>query len=448
MHPTLLELSQALERAQTNPVEILEQALDKAPHAQDAWISLLPELAMQQAKASQARWQAGKPLSPLDGIPIAWKDVFDLAGTATTCASLSRSQAPAASSDAALVHQLHELGMVSVGKTNMSELAYSGLGINPYSGTPHNPFDSQQARIPGGSSSGSAAVVHAGVVACAMGSDTSGSIRIPAAYYGLAGYKPSSARYPRQGMFPLAPSLDTAGPIAHTMADIRLLDACLLGLDAHSSTSRLGFTPRFVVPDGRFLAQTAPAVQQVFQHALQSLKQAGYHVEHREFLPYTQTLDLFAEHGTLVAIESIEVHKELLDSPTLQRVDPRIVARLQRGRQIPPASAQLIRTQRQVYIQASLQALAPEEILIYPTVPVSPPLIAPLEHDPELFAQTNATVLSHTMPSSYLDMPTISLPAGLDSLGLPVGLSLSMRQNQDAALLEAAQHIEHIINVT
>ncbi|MCX5590170.1 amidase family protein [Alcaligenes endophyticus] len=445
--PTLHQLTQALREGRTDPVSLLEEALSKSHLSENIWVTLLPELALEQARASQLRWRNNQPLSPLDGIPIAWKDVFDIAGTVTTCGSQSRSQVPAARKNAELVERLQNLGMVSLGKTTMSELAYSGLGINAYSGTPHNPYSKDHAHIPGGSSSGSAAAVAAGIVASSMGSDTSGSSRIPAACYGLVGYKPSSARYPKAGMFPLAPSLDTAGPIARNMADIRLLDACLTGLQPSvNDTPCLPYRPSFVVPEGPFLAQVDQAVRAVFEQLINRLSAAGYTIERRNFSPYTKTLALFKQHGTLVAIESVQVHQQLLNTPSLQaQVDPRIISRLKRGLLISPASAQQIRAQRPELIASCHNALAEHEILLYPTIPISVPTQAPLEADETVFAECNATVLSHTMPSSYLDMPSLSLPAGFDRHGLPVGISLTMSNGQDLALLAAAQSLEPVI---
>ena len=209
---TALALGRRLASGELDAVALAEESLARARAAGPAFIAVTEERALREARASAARLRAGAPLGPLDGVPVAWKDLIDVAGVPTTAASALRRDAPPARADAPVVTRLAAAGMVCVGKTNLSELAYSGLGLNPHFGTPPNPYGA--ARIPGGSSSGSAVAVALGVVSCAIGTDTSGSIRVPAAFCGLVGFKPSAARVDRAAIQPLAPSLDSVGPLA------------------------------------------------------------------------------------------------------------------------------------------------------------------------------------------------------------------------------------------
>src|SRR5215207_8190408 len=180
-----LAIGRRLADRDADPTALVEESLERAGALASAFTALTAARARREAAASAARLRAGAPNGPLDGVPVAWKDLIDVAGVPTTAASALRRDAPAATSDAPVVARLAAAGMVCIGKTNLSELAYSGLGLNPHFGTPPNPRGA--GRAPGGSSSGSAAAVAAGIVPCAIGTDTAGSIRVPAAFCGIAG---------------------------------------------------------------------------------------------------------------------------------------------------------------------------------------------------------------------------------------------------------------------
>jgi aspartyl-tRNA(Asn)/glutamyl-tRNA(Gln) amidotransferase subunit A len=195
--PTALELGRLLAARELDPVSLAREAVEKARDARPAFNSVTGERALREAEESARRLRAGTPLGPLDGVPTVWKDLIDVEGVVTTAASGLRRNGPSARADATVVARLAAAGMVCIGKTNLSELAYSGLGLNPHFSTPPNPR--APGRIPGGSSSGSAVAVAAGIVPCAIGSDTSGSIRVPAAFCGIVGFDPTAARVPRDG---------------------------------------------------------------------------------------------------------------------------------------------------------------------------------------------------------------------------------------------------------
>ncbi|WP_028602905.1 amidase family protein [Ottowia thiooxydans] len=440
---TIAGVSSAYLSRRTDPIEVLEACIhriqEESAGAVGVIASLTFERARESARASAQRWRKGQPLSAMDGIPMVWKDVFDMSGQVTKCGSAVRKNASTSTEDAALVRQLEASGVLSVAKTGLSEFAYSGLGINPFAGTPVNPWDPKTPRIVGGSSSGSAAAVIRGWVPCAMGSDTSGSLRVPAAFTGLVGFKPSHARYATGGMFPLAPSLDTAGPLVRDVRDASLLDAVLTG--ASAPTIELSDWT-FVVPKGRALAVNTQEVQTVFEGVLELLCRQGVKVVERVFDVFEKTRDLFDQHGTLVAVEATQVHRELLQSEALNLVDPRVAARMKLGAQLSESASAQVKGQRVSLLARSQADLPAGEVLLYPTVCMTAPEIAPLDEDAAWFAACNARVLQNTMLGSYLNMPTLSLPAGQATNGLPVGISLSMNAGSDSLLLGLAQQLQ------
>lgn len=425
----------------SDPVQALEQALDQASRSASVFISLTAERARREAEASAARWRAGQPLSGFDGVPVAWKDLFDVAGSVTTAGAAYRRNAPAALLDAPSVGLLCRAGMVSIGKTNLSELAYSGLGLNPHFGTPHNPHGTDQPRIPGGSSSGSAVAVAAGIVPIAMGTDTAGSIRIPAALNGVVGYRSSSRRYSRDGVFPLARSLDSLGPLTRSVRDALAIDDLLHGrTQTHSARSLKG--QRFVLAQ----QDVEPAVRNNLLSAVAQLKAQGALIEERECPTFQATLDLIKHHGWLGAFEAFALHQTLLDSADAEQLDPRVRRRLEAARALP--ASQLIHlTDARRRLQQQLLDDLDGAILITPTVAHVAPALAPLENDDDLFVNTNLATLRLTMPGSLLDMPGLTLPSGRDAQGLPTGLLLSAPTGEDARLLRAALSVETVINV-
>ena len=425
----------------SDPVKALEQALDQASRSASVFISLTAERARREAEASAARWRAGQPLSGFDGVPVAWKDLFDVAGSVTTAGAAYRRNAPAALLDAPSVGLLCRAGMVSIGKTNLSELAYSGLGLNPHFGTPHNPHGTDQPRIPGGSSSGSAVAVAAGIVPIAMGTDTAGSIRIPAALNGVVGYRSSSRRYSRDGVFPLARSLDSLGPLTRSVRDALAIDDLLHGrTQTHSARSLKG--QRFVLAQ----QDVEPAVRNNLLSAVVQLKAQGALIEERECPTFQATLDLIKHHGWLGAFEAFALHQTLLDSADAEQLDPRVRRRLEAARALP--ASQLIHlTDARRRLQQQLLDDLDGAILITPTVAHVAPALAPLENDDDLFVNTNLATLRLTMPGSLLDMPGVTLPSGRDAQGLPTGLLLSAPTGEDARLLRAALSVETVINV-
>ncbi|UCR86257.1 amidase [Pseudomonas chlororaphis] len=447
MHPDSLNdataLAEAFALGRTDPVQVLEQALELAEATPHVFISLCPARARREAEAAAARWRDGQPLSLFDGVPLAWKDLFDVAGTITTAAAQVRRDALPANVDAPSVRQLCRAGLVSLGKTNLSEFAYSGLGLNPHFGTPINPHSDAQPRIPGGSSAGSAVAVAAGIVPIAMGTDTAGSIRIPAAFNGLVGYRATSRRYDRDGVFPLAHSLDSLGPLTRSVRDAWVVDGLLRGGDPRQlplprPLAGQRFWVDLQVLDDR---HTEVAVRANLLVAIERLQLAGAVVVQRPLHGLQVTLQLIQEQGWLGAAEAFALHQPLLDSEYAEQLDPRVRRRLENARQMP--ASQLLRLyEARRQLQQQVQDELDGALLITPTVAHVAPPLAPLENDDELFARTNLATLRLTMPGSFLDMPGVALPSGRDAQGLPTGLLLSLPQGEDTQLLATALAVE------
>ncbi|MEW5505082.1 amidase [Pseudomonas antarctica] len=437
-------MAEAFASGRSDPVQVLEQALLHASMAPTVFISLTAERARREAEAAAARWRAGQPLSVFDGVPLAWKDLFDVAGSITTAGAAYRREAPAALLDAPSVGLLCRAGMVSLGKTNLSELAYSGLGLNPHFGTPYNPNGSDQPRIPGGSSSGSAVAVAGGIVPIAMGTDTAGSIRIPAALNGVVGYRSSSRRYSRDGVFPLAHTLDSLGPLTRSVRDALVIDDLLNGrAQTHVARSLKG--QRFVLEQGA-LEDIEPAVRNNLLRAVDLIKAAGALIEVRPSATFQATLNLIKQDGWLGSFEAFALHEALLDSGDADLLDPRVRRRLEAARSLPASQLlHLIDARRR--LQYQLVDELDGAVLITPTVAHVAPPLAPLEADDELFVKTNLATLRLTMPGSLLDMPGVSLPSGRDALGLPTGLLLSAPSREDARLLRVALSVESVMTI-
>jgi len=425
-----------------DPVDVFEAAAERAQDSDAVFTALTLDRGRREAHASRARWQAGAPLSALDGVPMAWKDLFDMAGTVTTAGAAFRRNAAPAAHDATLVQRLTQAGLVSVGKTNLSELAYSGLGLNPHFGTPTLPGHSGEARVPGGSSSGSAIAVATAIVPIAMGTDTAGSIRIPAAFNGLVGYRSSRPRYSAHGVFSLARSLDALGPITRSVRDALAIDQLLTGGPAVQPADLRNLHVRVddtTLNDPRVDA----AVRDNLLHCLQRLGQAGARIDRRPVHAWQATLDCIAEQGWLGAAEAFARHEALLDSPEAEQLDPRVRKRLEAARTLP-ASVQLHLYERRALLQARLKAELDGALLVTPTVAHVAPLLAPLAQDDVLFASTNLATLRLTMAGSLLDMPGIALPSGVDRAGLATSWLLAGCSGDDTPVLRAALAVEQL----
>src|SRR5215470_16069002 len=273
----------------------------------------------------------GAAPSPFAGIPISIKDLFDIAGDVTTAGSVVLRDAKAAEHDAPAVARLRAAGFIPIGRSNMTEFAFSGIGINPHYGTPTSPYDRQAARIPGGSSSGAAVSVSDGMALGGLGTDTGGSCRIPAALCGIVGFKPTAYRVPTQGAFPLSPSLDSIGPLAATVACCASLDAVLAGEPADELPSFPLDALRLAVPQTMVLESLKPAVAQAFEATLSALRKAGARVTNIPLREFSELQQINAKGG-LSAAESYAIHRALI-SKREKEYDPRVLVRILRGKE-------------------------------------------------------------------------------------------------------------------
>ncbi|HYZ74688.1 MAG TPA: amidase family protein, partial [Chthoniobacterales bacterium] len=328
------ELGRLFASGKVDPVEATEFYLHRAKQTEAVFIAVTEKRARLEAEAARTRWKAGFPLSSLDGVPIAWKDLFDVRQTVTTAGSAIFRNQPPATRDAALVVLAARAGIVCLGKTNLPELAYSGIGMNPHFGTPANPHSREVARVPGGSSSGSAVALALGAVPLAVGSDTGGSIRVPCAFNGLVGFRSSIGRLSLDGLYPVCPSLDTAGPIARTVEDCVILDAVFRGiLEApdHADLSLHG--QRFVVESAVLNDDRVEAsVRQNLEHMVDSLVCHGAMINRRSVPSIQEALDLHERYGWFAAPEILAQHEALLATKKAEMLDLRVRRRLESAR--------------------------------------------------------------------------------------------------------------------
>ena len=443
---TLLQTAERLRQGLTTPDELIGSALAATRDSQHVFICLLEQRAIDEATASTRRWQQGAQLSPFDGIPYAVKDLLDVAGSRTTAGSLTRAEPAPALKDASVIAALSALGMIPLGKTNLTEFAYSGLGLNPHFGTPTADVAVDESRVPGGSSSGSAIAVQRGIVSSAIGTDTAGSIRIPAAFNGLVGFKASTGRYSMEGVHPLAITLDSLGPFAHSVVDCVALDAAMRGFKEVVIEAGHLSSLRFVVDDGVMSDPTLqPAVQQNLLSMMERLRAAGAQVDRRPVVAVARTRELIARSGWLGAIEAWRLLAPVVEGPEGHRMDRRVRTRLRSARDIDPAVEMRIRSLR-VELMSAIERELDGAILVMPTVKHVAPPMAPLATDDALFASVNLETLSLTMIGSLLDMPGVAIPSGKDSTGLATSTLFSTTRGRDDHLLSACLTVERSLH--
>lgn len=443
----LERLGQDLRAGRLDPRALCLSCLERAtePALAGAFITLTPERALREAEASRRRLLAGRPASALDGIPVAWKDLVDIEGLVTSAGSALLRDGPPATADAPLVMNLARLGMVSVGKTGLSEFAFSGLGLNPHFGTPVNPWSGAEPRIPGGSSSGNAVAIAAGAVPAAVGTDTSGSVRVPAAFNGIAGFRPSRGSYDLRGVFPLSRTLDVAGPMAAAVQDCVLLHRALGG-QAPAPAEPLPLRDlHILVPAKPVLEHLEDDIGAALEEVLHILAARGARIEQGPLQAFEQAQQTMDAHGTLVAAEARELHGHRLRGPQAEALDPRIRQRLEQAAAITARDLEVLhRVRREA--KAGLAQTLGERLLLHPATPCTAPRLRPLLEDDELFHTTNRKVLRNTMPGSFLDLPGTALASGLDRHGLPIGMLLSGPPGADLQVLAAALAVERALD--
>jgi aspartyl-tRNA(Asn)/glutamyl-tRNA(Gln) amidotransferase subunit A len=438
-------------RGETRATELMAASLARADalHGQGAYIRRFDDLAMACADAVDRLHAAGAPLPPLAGLAVSVKDLFDVAGQPTTAGSRVLAGALPAPTDAPAVARLRAAGAALSGHTGMTEFAFSGVGLNPHHGTPPNPATAAldpQPRIPGGSTSGGAVTVAAGAAWAALGSDTGGSLRIPAALQGLVGFKPTQCRVPLDGAVPLSPTLDSVGAITRSVRDAALLHAVLAGTprvdDAGSAPARRSSPPRLALPEAVMLDGLEPVVAAAFDDALARLRAAGWKID---ALPLAELHELAAlnAQGGFAAPEAYAWHRGHL-SRQGDLYDPRVASRIRRGAGVLAADYLALVAARRDWIARVETALAPYDALVAPTVPMVAPPIADLAADDARFFEVNARLLRNPSVINFLDGCAISLPCHRSG-GWPVGLMLAAPRQHDDSLLALALAAERAL---
>ncbi len=404
-------------------------------------LTVYREAAVAAAEASDARARAGISFGPLDGAIVTIKDLFDVAGEVTRAGSkLLADEGTPAKADAPVVRRLRAAGAVIVAKTNMSEFAFTGIGINPHYGTPGNPAD--RARVPGGSSSGAAVAAADGMCDVAIGSDTGGSCRIPAAICGVVGFKPSARRIPTEGAFPLSWSLDSIGSLARSVARCAEADAVMAGEEpwalepAPLSGLRLG------IAQGLPLENLDDTVAKRFSEALDRLEKSGARLSNERLPLLDDMMGALARASILVA-EVYSIHRERL-ARRGDEVDQIVRARVEKGRDISAADYIEVVRKRAALAQAMNAQLADFDVLVMPATPI----VAPRKGEvstPKDFMARNAMLLRNTTIANFFDLTAITLPLPRAG-GLPVGLMLVARNGCDRRLFRIAAAVERLLD--
>jgi len=402
-------------------------------------LTVYQEVARAAADAADARSRAGVSLGPLDGAIVSIKDLFDVAGEPTRAGSkILAEEAKPAAADAAIVRRLRAGGAVIVAKTNMTEFAFSGIGANPHFGTPGNPRD--RARVPGGSSAGAPVAVADGMCEISIGTDTGGSVRIPASLCGLVGFKPSRQRVPTDGAFPLSYSLDSVGPIARSVAECAKADAVMAGDNFSPLEPAAVAGLRLGIADGLPLDRLDDTVASAFNAAIRRLIGAGARLTHESLSLFDGMSEVNARGG-ISPPEACAIHRDRLQRRA-KDVDPNVLARIERGCAISAADYVYMVHERDRLVRAMDARLAGLDVLLMPATSIVAPTIAEVA-DTKVFAARNAALLRNTAIVNFFDLCAVSLPLPVGP-SLPVGLMLIARNGQDRRLLNIAAAVERL----
>ena len=449
--PTIRALADQLAQGHTTSEALVDAALariaDPAGEGGRVYLRTYQDAARTQARASDALRAQGIVASPLAGIPVSIKDLFDVAGETTRAGSTVLADAAPAQRDALVVQRLRQAGAIIMGRTNTVEFAFSGLGLNPHYGTPKNPWDRATGRIPGGSSAGAAVSVSDGMAVMGLGTDTGGSVRIPAALCGLVGFKPTARRIPKRGTFPLSTTLDSIGPIANSVACCALVDGILAGVvpEVPEVPEALPLRGLYLgVVQDYVLEGLDQDVARAFDQALARLSQAGALLSEVRFASLGQ-LPHINRNGGLVMPEAHTIHRDLI-SRRLAGYDPRVAARVLRGAEVRASDYIEVHNQRAAMITESARIAAPYDALLMPTVPMVAPAIAPLEADERLYNQTDYALLRNPSVVNFLDGCALTIPCHVPGAG-PVGLMLVGQGGADRHLLAVGLAVEAAITL-
>ena len=441
---TIGQLADDLAAGRVTARELVEECLDRIgdPDGQGgvAFMTVDGDGARAAADAMDMLRRAGAEPSRFAGIPISVKDLFDIRGQVTRAGSRVLEDRAPADRDAPAVARLRAAGFVLIGRTNMTEFAYSGLGLNPHYGNPRSPWRRDEGFASGGSTSGGAVSVADGMAHAALGTDTGGSCRIPAAWCGITGFKPTARRIPQGGAVPLSTTLDSVGPIGRSVECCAALDAILAQEEAAPLAAcdvqalRIGVVEN-VVNDG-----IEDAVAAACQAAADRLARAGARVERVHVTAFDRVAGMLSKGG-FSAAEAYAWHRDLL-AEAGDRYDPRVSVRIRRGMEQDAADfVQLIEARAALIAEAESQLAAYDAILM-PTTPILPPALAALEQDDAHYGRINLLALRNPTLINMIDGCAISLPVPSDA---PVGITLAATAGRDRSLLSAARAVEDVL---
>lgn len=437
-------LQRDLAAGRTTSRELVEQALariaDPAGEGARAFMKVSAESARADADHADRLRKSGVKRSPVDGLPISVKDLYDIAGDVTRAGSKVLAGAPAAA-DCPAVASLRAAGAVIVGRNNMVEFAFGGVGTNPHYGTPKNPWDRKTGRVPGGSSSGGAVAVADGMCAMALGSDTRGSIRQPAALCGIAGFKPTMRRVSRQGAFPLSYTLDSVGPLANTVACCAAYDAVLAGEPDASLPELPAKGLRFLLPKSSALEDLDAEVAKAFESALAALSRAGAIIEERKVPAFDRQAEYF-KNGGFAAAEAYSIHRRWLDR--MGEYDPRVAKRVVLGKDIAGWELVELGLMRDAYRKEIGALMAPFDAFLMPTSPCIAPAIAEAIASDDAYFRWNGRILRNTGLVNFLDGCAATLPCQAKGEA-PVGLMVSGVAMADRHVLAVARAVEGVL---
>jgi aspartyl-tRNA(Asn)/glutamyl-tRNA(Gln) amidotransferase subunit A len=446
-NPTLLSLADDLEAGRTSARKLVEECIARiaAPdgEGQRTFIHVDRDAALAAADAMDHLRKANAAPSRFAGIPVSIKDLFDIKGQVTRAGSRALEDSAAAERDATAVARLRRAGFVVIGRTNMTEFAYSGIGINPHFGTPKSAWQRNVGHVPGGSSSGAAVSIADRMAYGALGTDTGGSCRIPAAYNGIVGYKPTQKRVPLDGGVPLSFSLDSFGPLANSVSCCAILDAVLADETIAPIRPRPIKGVHLAVPMTVALDGLDDAVAKTFERALETLSRQGARIERIE-VPEFNDVGVMNSKGGFAASESYAWHRYLITSKG-DIYDPRVATRIMRGESMSAADYIDLVTSRRSLITRMAVRLEPYDALVMPTTANTPPRIADLADD-KAFAVANLRSLRNCSLINMIDGCAISLPAHREG-EVPVGLMLAASGGSDRRIFELAAGMEAAIRV-
>ena len=439
---TVAQLGRELAAGRTTSREIVEQALAKitAPYGEGArsFIKVYAESARAEADYADKLRKQGVRRSAIDGLPISLKDLFDVAGDVTRAGS--KVVAIEAKKDATVVARLRAAGAIFVGRTNMVEFAFGGVGLNPHYGTPRNPWDRAAARVPGGSSSGAAVAQAEGMCVMALGSDTRGSIRQPAALCGVVGFKPTQRRVPRDGCFPLSYTLDSVGPLANSVGCCAAYDAVLSGEGDELAMEAKGL--RLLLPRSIAIEDLDPEVDNAFERALKKLAAAGAQVS-EVAVPAFNRQDEYFKGGGIAGAEVVHVHKPYRDR--FGGYDPRVGKRISMGTTLTGADFVELLQLREAYMQEIATLAAPYDAIVMPSVPCVAPTIAETEASEESYFRWNFRIMRNNGLINFLDGCAVTLPCH-EPGGAPVGFMVCGPAMSDRRILAVAAAIERALS--